>query len=172
MTQKHAGGHGPERPRAPRTGDERATLHGWLAVHRATLTRKVHGVTEEQGRWSPVGSGTSLLGILAHLTAVEAWWFRVVLDGQKVQLPWSSEDPDGEWRVPEDATVDGMLRAYRAECARSDMAIALHELSETVAYDGGRLSTRWILTHMVEETARHNGHADIIRELIDGQTGD
>jgi uncharacterized damage-inducible protein DinB len=172
MTSKHEPTHGPDRHRAPRTADERATLHGWLLFHRATLVRKLHGVTEEQGRWSPVSSGTSLLGIVSHLTAVEAWWFRVVLDGQQVTLPWSKEDPDGEWRVPADATVDGMLRAYRAECARSDMAIARHELKETVAYDGGRLSARWILTHMIEETARHNGHADIIRELIDGRTGD
>jgi uncharacterized damage-inducible protein DinB len=172
MNSRNEPPHGPERPRVPRAGDERATLHGWLGVHHATLVRKLRGLTEEQARWSPVASGTSLLGIVAHLTAVEAWWFRVVLDSQTVSLPWSKEDPDGDWRVPADATVEGMLRAYRAECARSDMAIARHELKETVPHDGGRLSARWILTHMVEETARHNGHADIIRELLDGQTGE
>ncbi len=161
------------RPQAPMVGDERTMLQGWLTYHRATLLDKVVGLDEDGLRRSPVPSGTSLLGLVAHLTAVEAWWFLIVLDDQDdLELPWNDEDPDAEWRVEPGTPVEDVLAAYRASCAAGDEALARYDLDAEVVLKGEAVSARWILTHMIEETARHNGHADIIRELIDGAVGE
>lgn len=161
------------RPQAPHVGDERAQLHGWLVFHRATLLDKVDGLDEAALRFSPVPSGTSLLGLVAHLAAVEAWWFRVVLDDQAdLELAWTDDDPDAEWRVEAGTPVAAVVAAYREACARSDEVLSRYDLDDEVVLEGTALSARWILTHMIEETARHNGHADIIRELIDGAVGE
>jgi uncharacterized damage-inducible protein DinB len=156
------------RPRPGRVGDERAQLASVLDLHRATLLEKVAGMTEEQVRHSPVASGTSLLGLIAHLTKVEAWWFRGVLDGQKVDPPAGDDDPDAGWLLAADHSSEDVCHAYRAAVARSRMVLSRHELDEIVTEEGRRLNARWIVLHMIEETARHNGRADIIRELIDG----
>jgi uncharacterized damage-inducible protein DinB len=161
------------RPQAPLVGEEREQLLGWLAYHRATLLDKVDGLDEDALRSSPVPSGTSLLGLLAHLAAVEAWWFRVVLDDDvDVALPWSEEDPDAEWRVEPGKPASEVIDAYREACARSDEALARYALDDEVVLEGDPVTTRWIVIHMIEETARHNGHADILRELIDGAVGE
>jgi uncharacterized damage-inducible protein DinB len=154
------------------TGDERRLLTETLDRHRAALLRKVDGLDDEQLRSSPVGSGTSLLGLVSHLTAVEAWWFRVVLDGQDVDLPWSDDDPDADWRVAPEVPASEVIAAYRAEVARCRAVLSRHELDAIRLRGTRRYSARWIVLHMIEEVARHNGHADIIRELIDGTVGE
>jgi hypothetical protein len=92
-----------------------------------------------------------------------------------VAYPWTDEDPDADWRVEPEDTTDGILTLYRDECARSRATVAAApSLEELAAHGGrrGRMSLRWIVVHMIEETARHCGHADIARELIDGATGE
>jgi Protein of unknown function (DUF664). len=117
-----------------------------------------------------VPSGTSLLGILKHLAYVERWWFRAVFAGDDVEFPWSDEDPDADWRPEEGGTVSSVLAFYDNECGRSRAVTAAASL-EDLAPRHEPVSLRWILAHMLEETARHAGQADILRELIDGNTG-
>jgi uncharacterized damage-inducible protein DinB len=153
-------------------GPERKLLADLLDFHRGAMLRKVEGLDDAQLRRSPVPSGTSLLGLVSHLTAVEAWWFRVVMDGQDVALPWTEDEPDADWHVPEGTPPSEIIAAYRAELARSRAALARHELDEIVHRGRINASVRWIVLHMISETARHNGHADLLRELIDGAVGE
>jgi uncharacterized damage-inducible protein DinB len=125
-----------------------------------------------------VPSGTSLLALVKHLTYVERWWFRAVFAGEDVEFPWTDEDPDADWRVEPHETAEELIAAYRSEvesCRRAIAGGGMDERArgkvETLDGPAGMFSLRWVLGHMIEETARHNGHADILRELIDGATG-
>lgn len=113
--------------------------------------------------------------MVKHLTIVERYWFQGVFLDADVDLPWSEEDADGDWRTNEDDTSAAALEAYIAECKISDKIVRDHELERLAAWalsaEEAR-SLRWILVHMIQETARHCGHADILREAIDGETGD
>ncbi|HEX8004266.1 MAG TPA: DinB family protein [Mycobacteriales bacterium] len=156
-----------------RDADERTTLTQWLDFHRETLVRKVSGLTDEQARTSPVS--INLAGLVSHLLYVERFWFTVVVDGQEdADLPWDDDDPDADpdidWKPTE--SLDELVRMYREECRRSNEILARHDLDRVIE-SGPRhgANVRWVLVHMVEETARHNGHADIVRELLDGETG-
>jgi uncharacterized damage-inducible protein DinB len=160
-----------ERIHPIRDADERTGLVMNLDYQRATLLSKVAGLTEEQARWSPVPSGTSLFGLVAHLTSVERWWFARCVGNLDVEFPWTDEDPDADWRGPEGATLDSIVADYERECARSNEVLAAASL-DARSVERPRCTVRGIALHMVEETARHNGHADILRELIDGTTGD
>jgi uncharacterized damage-inducible protein DinB len=122
-----------------------------------------------------VPSGTSLLGIVKHLAYVERGWFQRVWAGQEISVPWTEEDPDADWRIEPDETTQDVLALYEGECARSrEIVAAAASLDEVVVHPRWKeeLSRRWILTHMLEETARHVGHADILREQLDGATGE
>ncbi|MGH3584774.1 MAG: DinB family protein [Pseudonocardia sp.] len=150
----------------PRTGlTEKDVLAGFLGYLREAVVATVHGVPEPRVRTPGVASGTNLLGLVRHLTHVERFW----LLGEPVT------DWQATFHVAPDNTVDDVLRAYRDTAARADAVIAASpDLSAPGPRPGGRRaapSLRWTLTHMVEETGRHAGHADILRELIDGATG-
>jgi uncharacterized damage-inducible protein DinB len=157
---------------------ERITLTEFLDYYRATMVLKLDGLTDDEARARLVGSDTNLLGLVRHLTEVERNWFRRKLRGEDAPpLYYSDEDPDGDFHPGLDWTIAEAVAAYEAECAISRTITAdtasLDELTAVAIKDyDAPVSLRWILVHMIEETARHAGHADIIRELIDGVTGD
>jgi len=120
-----------------------------------------------------VPSGTSLLGVTQHLAYVERWWFQKVIARNDVEFPWGEDNPDADFRIEDDQTIQSVLEFYEAECELSREIMAeLDDLDAVRSAYGSDVSLRRILVHMVEEVARHAGHMDIIRELIDGQTGD
>jgi uncharacterized damage-inducible protein DinB len=164
------------RPEPPSVGGERETLEGFLDFQRATLLWKLEGLDDEQVRRAMVPSGTSLLGIVKHLAYVERSWFQSVWAGQEVGFPWTKEDPDADWRIEPEETTAQVLALYDGECDRSREIVArsssLDEVVEHPRREGWRMNRRWILVHMIEETARHVGHADILREQLDGATGE
>ncbi len=157
----------------PKTGNERDTLIGFLNAQRALPLWKLDGLDEDQARRPMVESGTSLLGLIKHLAWVELWWFASYVGGEDVDFPWSEEDPDADWRIEPDETIASITRLYIDAVGRADTVIAAAADLEVVGTKGSEpRSLRWVLTHMIDETARHAGHADILRELIDGTTGD
>jgi hypothetical protein len=123
-----------------------------------------------------VPSGTSLLGVVKHLGYVERGWFQSGIEGRTFEVPWTEEDPDADFRIEPGETIEGIVAWYEEQCERSRQIVAatpgLEVLDVRVREGRPRRSLRWILVHMVEETARHAGHMDIIREQIDGATGD
>jgi uncharacterized damage-inducible protein DinB len=145
--------------------DERTTLLSLLRYQRESLIRKVEGASAEVVRSSPVGSGTSLLWLVKHLTRAEALW---VLD----RFAGTGEAAPAE-TVAHDDTVAGAVAGYRAMSARVDEVISETPLDRVGRSDGDAadVNLRWVLAHLLEETARHAGHADILRELADGSTG-
>jgi uncharacterized damage-inducible protein DinB len=152
-------------PRA--AGDERGTLLALLQYQRESVVRKVEGLSEEEARRSPVPSATSLLWLVAHLARAEAIWVLQRFAGQELEpeLTWQDLGPDD--------TVEAAVARYRATWVRVDDIVAESGLDAPCsdAGDGPAPDLRWVLAHLLEETARHAGHADILRELIDGQTG-
>ncbi|MEU4117531.1 DinB family protein [Kitasatospora sp. NPDC028055] len=163
-----------ERTDPPYIAAERESLASWLDWHRATLLTKLNGLSEEQARFSPVPSGTSLLGLVKHLTECEHYWIaRCVAEVDEPALFITEADPEADTKVTPDDTIEQIVAGYLKACARSrEIIAALADLEETHTLRHGKTDVRWVLMHMVEETARHNGHADIIRELIDGVTGE
>ncbi len=164
------------REEAPYVAGERQMLEAWLDFHRQTLLRKCAGLTAEQlrSRATPPSS-LSLLGLVRHMAEVERAWFRRRVAGQDVPYLYSSEaDPDGEFDHVDTADAEQDLAAYQREIELARAAAADHELDETFfhTHRDTRMSVRWVYVHMVEEYARHNGHADLLRERIDGLTGD
>lgn len=164
-----------ERVDPPKAADEKTSVLAYLDYQRATMLHKVEGVTDEQARFSPVPSGTSLWGLVAHLTMVERWWLTaVVADADDVEFPWSDEDPDADWRGPEGASFADVVTAYEAECERSRAITADVDLDRATSTRRAKhgWSVRAVLLHMIEETARHCGHADLLREMVDGTVGE
>ena len=161
------------RPEPPDVAGEAETLSGFLDFQRATLLWKLEGLGDEQLRRAMVPSGTSLLGMVKHLAYVERWWFQQVWAGLEPTYPWTDEDPDADWRVEPTETTAEILALYRGECDRSrELVTAAPGLEQVAHHPRRELSRRWILVHMIEETARHNGHADILREQLDGTVGE
>ena len=153
-----------------RTAKTRKALEAFLDAQRDAVVRKVAGVADESARRPLVPSGTTLAGIVKHLAFVERYWFQEVFAGGEPEYPWTEEDPDADWRVEPWETVDGLVRFYEAEIERSrEISAAAKSLKQRDSRN--RASLRWILLHMIEETARHAGHADILRDQIDGATG-
>jgi len=158
----------------PRTADERATLVAFLEWQRSTLKRKCAGLTAEQlRRRSAAPSTLSLLGLIRHMTDVERGWFRRTLGREDVGDPYATDaDPDADFNDIDDADIDETFAAWRSECERASQVIARYQLADEGRQRTGRaVSLRWILVHMIEEYSRHNGHADLLRERIDGATG-
>jgi len=147
-------------------------LTAWLDFHRATLLRRLEGLDDVDLRRPLVPSGTSLLGIVKHLAYVERWWFCIVFAGQQLDVPWTDEDPDADWRIEPDDTTEEVITLYGREIARTRTCTEGAGPDDVARYPNSTKTLRWIMMHMIEETARHNGHADIIRELIDGITGE
>ncbi|MFF5293442.1 DinB family protein [Paractinoplanes globisporus] len=168
----------PEAPREsePFTGPERQMLQGWLDWHRQTLLTKCAGLTAEQLKTaSTEPSNLTLLGLVRHMTEVERSWFRVRAAGQTLadDLYISDTNVDGDFDDVADADAESNLAAFRAELSEADKAVADLALEhEFTTSRGSTISLRWVYLHMIEEYARHNGHADLIRERIDGATGD
>jgi uncharacterized damage-inducible protein DinB len=153
---------------------ERPMLEGWLEFHRATLVLKCDGLDDDARKRRPVATSLlSLHGLLRHMAEVERNWFRRVLQSDAATPPiWYDPAVDDSELVPlDDADWNADLAAWSAECDASRAAAAARELDDTGIRRGQPCSLRWIYVHMIEEYARHNGHADLIRELIDGAVG-
>lgn len=148
---------------------ERPVLETFLDLYRDAVVRKVTGVSDEDARRRLVPSLTTLGGLLRHLRYVETEWFGQVLAGHDADQP---PGPDGDFQVGPADTVATLVADYERACAASREVAATMGLDDTVAHERlGRVSLRWVYVHLVEETARHAGHADILRELLDGSTG-
>ena len=149
-------------------------LEAWLEYQRTTLLLKCEGLSDEQLKRRPVATSLlSLHGLVRHMAEVERNWFRRALLTDR-SAPWIWFDPeidDSELVPLDDADWDADLDAWSSECDASRRAAAAHGLDDTGVRDGKPCSLRWIYVHMIEEYARHNGHADLIRELIDGAVG-
>jgi uncharacterized damage-inducible protein DinB len=169
-----------ERVDPPQSVDEAATLRAFLDYHRNTLRLKAAGLNPVQLDISLAPSTMTLGGMLKHLAFVEHWWFRCVFEGQEYAEPWASvdwrADADWDWHSAADDTPEELRALLDGAIAESDQVVRgaddLGRLSARSGRAGSPFSLRWILCHMIEEYARHNGHADLIREWIDGEVGE
>jgi uncharacterized damage-inducible protein DinB len=162
----------PQRSEPPLVGSERELLTTFLDYHRQTLLWKVNGLSDADLRRIMTPTGMSLLGLVKHLAYVERSWFQDDFAGEDVSLPWTKEDPNADFRIEPDETTEEILTLYKTEAERSRAIVAAASLDDIAHGPNSKPSLRWILVHMIEETARHNGHADLMREAIDGQTGE
>ena len=165
----------PTRIDPPYLAGERESLDAWLDYHRDTLLMKCAGLDGEQlARRSCPPSTLSLLGLVRHMAEVERGWFRVVMAGaEAAPLYYSDDSPDGDFDDLDPARAAEDLAAYQEE-VRAARQIAGGRSLDDVGHHRriGEINLRWVLVHMIEEYARHNGHADLLRERIDGATGD
>jgi uncharacterized damage-inducible protein DinB len=161
--------HYPERRNEP----EPAMLRDWLDWHRATLLRKCAGLDAAQLATRAVPpSNLSLLGLVRHMSDTERGWVRQAFRGEQVpDLYYRSDAPDTDFEEAGAAGAEEDFDRYRAECRAVDAALAGAELDETFILRERTISVRWMWQHLVEEYARHNGHADLIRQVIDGSAG-
>jgi uncharacterized damage-inducible protein DinB len=160
----------------PPAWDERTQLTTFLDYVRATARAKCEEVSPEDARRAPLPGSPlmTLCGLVSHLRWVEYYWFQVVFLGEPDEGPWTDEDPDREMRIAVDIPLAELLRDYDEQSARYRELVAVHGLDDTAKQpmrDGRHADLRWILLHLIEETARHNGHLDVVRELVDGTTG-
>ncbi|HKD97315.1 MAG TPA: DinB family protein [Micromonosporaceae bacterium] len=157
----------------PQVAGEREQLEAWLDYHRATLLMKCAGLTGDQLRMrSTEPSKLSLLGLVRHMTDVENGWFSDFV-GEMRSRYWTEENYDADFDDVDTADVAEAFAAYAEECDKSRAAAARNQLDDTYTDERGRtFDLRWLYLHMIEEYARHNGHADLIRERIDGAVGD
>ena len=156
--------------------DERSALLAYLDAQRGGIRRAVHGLTEEQARSKPTASALSLAGLLKHVARGERGWLRV-LQGEPVAFSKRQMDEwQDHWTPSEDETVEALLALYEEAARETEAAVralpSLDETFESPRYpwdEGGTRTWRWAVLHLIEEVARHAGHADIIRETIDGK---
>jgi hypothetical protein len=164
-----------DRPRIPRVADERAALTAYLEYYRATVEMKCRGLTPEQARTRSMPPSTmSLHGLVRHLAGVERWWFQQNFERRDVPFLFFTEDqPDLDFDPPADADFTEDLETWRAECAVSREIVAAHDLDDTARpldwYED--VDLRWLVLRMITEYAQHCGHADLLREGVDGRTG-
>jgi uncharacterized damage-inducible protein DinB len=172
------------RPQPPIAADEAATLLGFLDFQRATLAWKVSGL-DADGLQAKVGASSMTLGgMLKHLSYVEDLWFSRMLHKRDPHPPWDTvdweADRDWDWHSAAEDSPEELLKLWREAAERSRSLVAdaladggdLSQLARRAWPDGNAPSLRWILVHMIEEYSRHNGHADLLRESVDGQTGE
>jgi hypothetical protein len=161
-----------DRQEPPLVADERTMLDGWLDYHRATLLLKCDGLDDDQLKEHAVPTtALTLLGLVRHLTEVERGWYLPFFGEKAEPLYFSDADPDGEFDV-EYADAGADLQRYRDEVAAIREKLRGLDLDVTRQGTDRTYSLRWVHTHLIEEYARHNGHADLIREAIDGTVGD
>lgn len=162
------------------SADERTLLTQYLDYQRATLLGKVEGLDRQQLATTTAASTLHLAGLVKHMALVEHTWFRERFLGEPAHpvfadVDWDA-DPDWEFRTAADEDPSWLVDVYAEVCAASREAVAgadsLDQLAARPLRNGDHPSLRWILLHMLEETARHNGHADLLREAIDGVTGE
>ena len=163
-----------DRSRVPLIADERTTLEGWLDFHRRTLTWKCEGLTDAQLKQRSVPpSNLSLIGLVRHMAEVERGWFARQFGMDTAWLYCTEDDLDGDFDNVDDADVAADLATFDREVTLYREAAKRFDLDHVAMGSHGReFSLRWIYAHMIEEYARHNGHADLLREVIDGATGD
>jgi uncharacterized damage-inducible protein DinB len=167
-----------KRSEPPLVAGEREALDAWLDFHRDTLLTKCAGLTADQLRQRTVPpSALSLLGIVRHMTDVERWWFRVHGTDQDMAFRyWTEDNLNADFDDLDEPDAPDVLAAYRDEVALARAAARDLDLDHVVPSHGHHpervRDLRWIYIHMIEEYARHNGHADLLRERIDGVTGD
>jgi uncharacterized damage-inducible protein DinB len=164
-----------ERTGPPSTGPEREMLRAFLDFHRATLAMKCEGLTDDQLReQSSPPSALSLLGLVRHMAEVERTWFRRVINGEDVPLIWSDA---GDFQAAYDAGQASSAEAFRAWHEEIDLARSIEREASSLDVTGYQarweehVSLRLVMMHMMHEYARHNGHADFLREAIDGTVG-
>lgn len=158
----------------PYVADERSRLDAWLDYHRATLLQKCAGLTGEQLARRPVASSAlSLLGLVRHMAGNERIWFRIRFARADVEdLYQSPGQPEGgEFALAGPATAETDFATYRNEVEQARKVVQGRSLDEKFGDETVTVDLRWLYAHMIDEYARHNGHADLIRELIDGATG-
>lgn len=174
------------RPEPALAVGELQTLLGFLEFHRATLEWKTRGLTTEQLRRSIGASSMTLGGLLMHVAYVEDQWFICGVHDRERMTPWATVDwkatPNWEWDVAHVMSADAIRNQWTTSVERCRVAFdeavragnpdALGTFAKRAMPSGERVSLRWILVHMIEEYARHNGHADLLREAIDGETGE
>jgi uncharacterized damage-inducible protein DinB len=171
------------RPEPPLAADETATLVGFLDYQRATLAWKCAGLDSDGLTTHAAASAMTLGGILKHMALVEDGWFSRALHGREYHTPWDAvdwtADRDWEWHTAAHDSPEELRAIWQEAVDRSRSLVAdaltrggLDQLAQRTWPDGRAPSLRWILCHMIEEYARHNGHADLIRESIDGETGE
>jgi hypothetical protein len=159
--------------RVPDTGDEKQSLWTALDRHRDVVVWKAEGLAEDDLRRPMTPSGTSLLGLVQHLAAVEYGWFAEAFGDEVEPPPFDPGDPGADMRVAPGVPAADVLAYYARARASSDRVVARLGLADTGRSDSGEAVTlRWVLIHMIEETCRHAGHMDIVRELVDGAIGD
>ena len=161
------------RPPGP-GASQHETLVALLDYARDAVVRKLAGLSDEELRRALVPSGVTLLGMVKHLAYVERWWFRAVFAGEDVDFPWTDDDPDADWRVEPGETTADILALYAAEVDQSRAIVTASSLEDHArepSWPGPHVTLGWLLPYMIQEVSRHNGHANILRELIDGRTG-
>jgi uncharacterized damage-inducible protein DinB len=152
-------------------GSERQVLEAFLDFHRQVLASKVDGISEDEARRRLVPSKTTLAGLIKHMTGVERGWFQEVLAGRQPADIGPNGGGEG-WDLAGNETVGSLVSEYEQACEQSRQIAARFALDDAVPEpDLGQVSLRWIYVHMIEETARHAGHADILREQTDGAAG-
>jgi uncharacterized damage-inducible protein DinB len=158
------------------TAPDRQMLESMLEWYRAAVLRKVDGIDPQVARTSPLRSGTTIAGLVKHLALVEDSWIHDRFAGLPEPEPWASapwdDDRDWEFHSANDEDLAAVVELYRAACDRSRTAAAGRQLDEPAASTGRPFTLRFALLHLLEETARHLGHIDILREYLDGSTGE
>lgn len=153
-------------------GSELEVLTSMLDRYRAAVVAKVDGFTDDQARSHPVpASALTIAGVVKHLAATERWWFPIDFAGLDVEPLYPDGDPDGGFSLEEDDTLEGLVTRYVEECQRSRAAITGRHAGEIARSDGMDFMLRYALVHMIEETARHCGHLDLLAESLDGRRG-
>jgi uncharacterized damage-inducible protein DinB len=165
------------RPEFPYVADERTMLDNWLEFHRQTLLHKCTGLTAEQLKQrSAPPSSLSLLGLVRHMAEVERAWYRRRFNGEQVGYLYCNEETnrDGDFDDVDGADAAADIATFQTEVDSARAAAAGHSLDETFHHPRQEtdINLRWVHVHMIEEYARHNGHADLLRERIDGTVGD
>ncbi|MFE8972138.1 MULTISPECIES: DinB family protein [Streptomyces] len=160
----------------PPAWDDRTQLTTFLDYARGTARAKCEGVSEENARKAllPGSPLMTMSGVINHLRWVEYYWFQVVFLGEEDRAPMTDEDPDREMRIAVDFPLSQLLDEYAEQSARYRELVAGSDLAkqaQRTIRNGVHVDVRWILQHLIEETARHNGHLDILREMLDGTTG-
>ena len=152
---------------------ERQVLEAFLDLHRQVLVSKVDGISENEARWRRVPSKTTLGGLIKHMIGVERGWFQEVLAGRNPEdIGPNVGGGEESWDLAENEKVSSLIKEYEQTCEQSRQTAARFALDDAVPEpDMGQVSLRWIYVHMIEETARHVGHADILREQADGAAG-
>jgi uncharacterized damage-inducible protein DinB len=170
--------HAPGRPDdVPPSFDERTTITTFLDYARGTVHAKCAGLPDEGARLAPLAGSPlmTIAGVVSHLRWVESSWLEQTFLGQPIDAPWTEEDPDREFRIATQLPIADVLEDYRATCDRHRELVAGFDLDTPsrgeLSWRTEPVPLRWILFHLIEETARHNGHLDLLRELADGTRG-